>query len=635
MSEFLQTLERGTLLADGATGSFLFERTGRLSEANHLYEALNRDRPELIREVHFAYLQAGARCLTTNTFSANRTQLEKVGEADQVIALNRAGVETARQAIDAFRNQHQEEGPFFILGSVGPTREGHESPQELKEIYREQFGALIESGVDALQLETFGSLAQAMVLLDLLQEYPDKPPLILQMALQQTPDNRAGWSEEPRVLVKTAADMGAQVVGVNCCSPWEATAFLDAVADEPVVKEKRVRLALSPNGGGFNRIGHRYMTDVNPEFMGKLGRTYANRGVGLVGGCCEVHPPHIAEMHNYLHSVQGPRRAIELVSFEAQSPAGPGLKSANGPFSRKLFAGEFAVSVEMLPPRNTRPRLLQSQVDFVAELAASGLADALDITDGSRGIPLMPPGDFAAVVRERLRWDGDTLELIPHFTTRDLNAMGLQSRLVGYYARRIHNVLIITGDPPKMSPTYPRSSAVFDMDSATLIHYVHRCLNAGVDFGGRSLGKQKEPRTHFTIGSGFEPEAVDIGGETAKLELKIEGGADYIMTQPAFRFAPLHVLDPYRDRVRVLVGVLVLTSLEHARRFNQVPGVSVPEEVFGRLARYEKAEDQAKAGRELAVEQIRWIKENDWAGLYLMSPSSHRPILEVLRQGLA
>lgn len=633
MSNFLEALEQTPLLADGATGSYLFELTGRLSEANHLYEALNRDRPELIREVHFAYLQAGARCLTTNTFGANRTYLDPLGEGDHVAALNRLGVEAVKESIAAFSAQHAEHGPHYILGSVGPTRDGHESPNELKAIYREQIGALLQAGVDALLLETHTSLAHVMVLLGLLEEYPERPPVIVQMAIKQTQE-AGGWSQDPHVLVKTAADLGAQMVGVNCCSPWEADAFLDEIAAEPVVKEKRVRLAVTPNGGGFHRIGHRYMSSVNPEFMGKLARAYAERGVGLMGGCCEVHPAHISEMHNYLQASQGPRRAIERVSFEAKPPAGPQQKRGNGLFSQKLMDGQFAVSVEMLPPRNTRPRLLQSQVEFVGELAASGLADALDITDGSRGIPLMPPGDFVSVVRERLDWDGeDRLEFIPHFTTRDLNTMGLQSRLIGYYARRIHNVLIITGDPPKMSPTYPRSTAVFDMDSVALINYVHRCLNAGVDFGGRSLGKQKEPRTHFTIGTGFEPEAVDLQAEQEKLERKIDGGADYLMTQPAFRFGPLEALAPYRDRVKALVGVLVLTSLEHARRFDQVPGVSVPEEVFGRLGRYEQVADQAKAGRELAAEQIRWIRTNGWAGLYLMSPASHGPLLEVLRAG--
>ena len=98
-------------------------------------------------------------------------------------------------------------------------------------------------------------------------------------------------------------------------------------------------------------------------------------------------------------------------------------------------------------------------MQLIGELATSGLADALDLTDGSRGIPLMPPGDFIHLIRHRLGWKTeDALELIPHFALRDLNTMGLQSRLIGYWANRIHNVLLITGDPPKMSPTYPRRS---------------------------------------------------------------------------------------------------------------------------------------------------------------------------------
>ena len=128
----------------------------------------------------------------------------------------------------------------------------------------------------------------------------------------------------------------------------------------------------------------------------------------------------------------------------------------------------------------------------------------------------MPPADFISVLRERLGWEaesGDALELIPYFTTRDLNLMGLQSRLIGLHTMRINNVLFITGDPPKMAPDYPRSTAVFDLDSVAMVCYAHSFLNAGVDFGGQSLGRQKDPRTHFTIGSGFEPEAVNLERE--------------------------------------------------------------------------------------------------------------------------
>ena len=635
MSEFLDTLTTAPLLADGAMGSYLFARTGRLSEANHVYEALCLHQPELIREVHFAYLQAGARCLTTNTFGANHTHMDPLGEGQHIEQLNRAGVNLARQAISAFRTQTRQEGPYFVLGSVGPTFAGRESPREIKEVYREQIQALIAEGVDALLLETFSFLPHVMALLDLVGEFANPPPLIIQMALHQTGN---GWDQDPLVFAKTAADMGAKVIGANCCSPWEATAFFDAVQELDAVKEGELLLAAMPNAGGFQRIGHRYMTGVNPEFMGKLARTFAARGVHLLGGCCEVHPDHINEMHNYLQGRQTGSHTSNTASLQAGEPAGDALKRQNGEFSRKIKEGEFAVSVELLPARGTAPRTLQSKIDFVGALAASGQADALDITDGSRGIPLMPPGDFIALLRQHLNWtpaSGDSLELIPHFTTRDLNVMGLQSRLVGYWANRIHNVLFITGDPPKMSPTYPRSTAVFDFDSTTLIHYTHSCLNAGVDFGGRPLGQHAEPRTRFTIGTGFEPEAMNAENEIEKLRHKIGAGADYVLTQPTFSFAPLAILESFRSQVPVLIGVMVATSLDHARRIGQLPGVVVPQTIYDRLGKYENPEDQAREGRKIAIEQVRWIKEQDWAGLYLMSPASHQPIIEILESGLS
>ena len=625
-STFLETLRQGTLLADGAMGSYLFERTGRLSERNHVYEALNLDHPELILQVHNAYLQAGARCLTTNTFAGGLSYLGPLGEGGRCAEINRTGVRLARRAIELYQASIQDPGPFFVLGSLGPPSDELASTGALTQHYRPALDALV--GVDALLLETFTSLPQLLALVDLIQSLPQPPPIAVEMVGTALSD--------PAALVQAAAERGVQLVGTNCCAPWEITAFLDAVESLPAVREGRVLLSAMPNAGGFQRIGHRYMTRVNPEFMGRFARTLAERGVALVGGCCEVHPLHLAEMRNYLQARNTAQRDTFQISAPAQAPVGAGEKSRNGAFSRKIKEGGFAVSVELLPSRGTAPKTLQGKVDFVGQLAASGLADALDITDGSRGIPLMPPGDFIGVLRERLGWtEGDHLELIPHFTTRDLNLMAMQSRLIGYYARRIHNVLFVTGDPPKMSPSYPRSTAVFDCDSAAMIRYAHGCLNAGVDFGGEPLGRHPDPRTHFTIGSGFEPEALDQDRELEKLRRKLDGGADYIMTQPAFRTDPLSALDPFRGQAAFLVGVMVLSSLDQARRLGQVPGVVVPETVFQRLGAYTQAEDQARAGAELAVEQIRWIRKEGWAGLYLMSPGAHQPVLEVLGAGLS
>ena len=212
--------------------------------------------------------------------------------------------------------------------------------------------------------------------------------------------------------------------------------------------------------------------------------------------------------------------------------------------------------------------------------------------------------------------------------------MGLQARLVGYWANGIHNVIFITGDPPKMSPAYPRSTAVFDSDSVSMIRYAHAHLNAGVDFGGEPLGKHSDPRTHFTIGTGFEPEAVDPAAELDKLDRKIDAGVDYVMTQPAFRLKPLEVLEPFRERIPILVGVVILAGLEHAHRMNEVPGVVVPDEVMQRLEGAGSADAQAQVGMEIASEQIRWVAKNGWLG----STSCRRPaitrLLTFSRRGL-
>lgn len=636
MTDFLTTLKSQPLLTDGAMGSYLFELTGRLSETNHVYEAFNVYQPDLIQKVHLAYLAAGARCLKTNTFGANRRQLQPFGIESRVAALNRGGVQVAREAIAKFQAQHGGSEDFFVLASIGPTAEPLATPDQVAECYREQIEAVAAAGADALLLETFGSLPQLELLIGLIRSLPDMPPVIAEMTIRAASAEQSPEAD-PVAFINRMAALGVPVAGVNCCAPWDANAFVDAVQGTDPVRSGQMQLVVMPNAGGFQRIGNRFMTSVNPEFAGKMVRSLLDRGVRLLGGCCEMHPPHIQEMHNYLQSRGVGRKTISVQVSSALPPIGDAEKRLNGKMSRKLKEGGFIVSIEALPPRGTDEKIVRNKIDFIGKAADSGLVDAIDFTDGSRGIPLITPGDFIHLIREQLNWTagaGDPLELIPHFTGRDLNVMGIQSRLVGYHANRIHNILFITGDPPKMSPTYPRSAAVFDLDSIGMIRLTHSCLNSGVDFGGVALGKQPDPRTRFTIGAGVELEAQNMKLELSRLEQKIENGADYVMTQPAFRDEPLAVLEKFRGRIPFLVGVMVLTGFEHARRMAQVPGVVIPDGILKRFSAMENPADQAKVGQEFAAEQIRGLVREGWAGVYLMSTAAGSGTLDVLRQGL-
>ncbi|MEE3233170.1 MAG: homocysteine S-methyltransferase family protein [Candidatus Latescibacterota bacterium] len=628
---FVEAIQEGTLLCDGAIGSLLFERTGRLSEHNHNYESFNIDRPEIVTGIHLEYLQAGAQVLTTNTFSCNLAHLSTHNQSHRLEEINRAGVLRAKDAIQLFGAQHNKGQKVFIAGSIGPTPNVNESPEEARTVYTPQILALVNGGADAILLETFTSLQHVRTVLEIINQIKCPPPAIVHMSLRKK--SNGDWSQDPIHLVNETAKLGACVVGVNCCSPSEANSFLETTNQIDSVIKNKIHLSVMPNGGDFKRIGHRYLTGVNPEFMGKFARQAVIKGTRLVGGCCDVHPEHIHEMQNYLRANDTSRIFLTKPHDPKTEAISDSLRSKNGAFSKKIISNEFAVSVELLPSRGTGG--IKSRLNFIKSLVDSGLADAIDLTDGSRGISLMAPTDFIQVIRRRLNWNSnDQIELIPHFTMRDLNSLAIQSRLIGMWANDVHNVLLISGDPPKMSPTYPRSSAVFDLDSTSVIHYVKNNLNMGIDFGGHKLGTHKNPRTKFTVGSGFEPEAADIQKELEKLERKIDAGVDYIMTQPTFNQTVTETLQAFRNQSSFLIGVIVLNGLEHAKRMAAVPGVVIPDNVLSKIARYDNIEDQKEAGAEIASKQIRWAREEGWSGTYLMSPASHDKIIQVLSNGI-
>jgi homocysteine S-methyltransferase len=186
------------------------------------------------------------------------------------------------------------------------------------------------------------------------------------------------------------------------------------------------------------------------------------------------------------------------------------------------------------------------------------------------------------------------LEAVTHYCCRDRNLLGMLSDLLGAAAAGLRNLLLVTGDPPKMGP-YPDATAVFDIDSIGLTNLVAR-LNQGLDPGGNPLGQQ----TRFTIGVGVNPAAPDLERELSRFAWKVDAGAEFAITQPVF---DLEQLDRFLTRVEsfrlpIIGGIWPLVSLRNAEFLaNEVPGVKVPPEV---LARMRRASDR---GKEAALEE--------------------------------
>jgi methionine synthase / methylenetetrahydrofolate reductase(NADPH) len=621
-SLFLDTLRAGTVLADGGIGSLIFQLTGRLASAEFVYEALNLRNPALIKGIYASSLAAGATVLTTNTFVANTAELEIAGIADQTRRINQAAVEIAHDAISEYKREYSESSAhFFVIGSIGPGGDG-------AEVYAVQIDALIESGVDAILLETFTDIELALEITRAISSRSEAPPVIVHGAIDPGVGENQVWPIAPATFATRAAEAGAAVAGINCVAPWAAAEFVSEAKEAPEVVSGELLLSAMPNAGGFERIGHRFLARANPEYMGTLARQLGDSGASLVGGCCEVHPEHVREMSAYLKS-RGSSVSAGLPSNESRGAdqsdhrSKDDPRSANGEFTRKILSDEFTISVEMVAPTGADSKALDLRARMVKEFVEEGLADAVDITDGSRGLPLVPPGDLVDLIRRRLEWhSNDHIEFIAHFAARDLNTLAVQSRLMGYYLRGIKNVLFVTGDPPKMSPTYPRSTAVFDMNSVQMIRATAAQLNQGRDFGGNPLGGELDSGTDFMVGTGFEPEAINMSLELERLQAKIDAGADYVMTQPVFDNSALRSIEPFRKSIPVLPGVMVLRSASHAKRIAEVPGVNLPQSVIERMGKFTEPADQAKVGLDLAISQAQSYRSEGWAGIYLMSPAS-------------
>jgi homocysteine S-methyltransferase len=199
------------------------------------------------------------------------------------------------------------------------------------------------------------------------------------------------------------------------------------------------------------------------------------------------------------------------------------------------------------------------------------------------------------------------IETVTHYACRDRNLLGMLSDLLGASAIGLRNLLIITGDPPKMGP-YPDATAVFDIDSIGLTNLV-RNLNRGLDPGGNAIG---EP-TKFVIGVGVNPAAIDAAHEIRRFEWKVDAGAEFAITQPVFDASQLEKFLAAVSHVRipVIAGIWPLVSLRNAEFLaNEVPGVSVPDDVIARMRRAsDKSKEHATAeGIAIAREMLERVR---------------------------
>ncbi len=544
-------LAKSVMVLDGAMGSELILR----GVASAAIARANLDHPDLVQDVHQAYVAAGAEALTANTFGVNRYRLQ--GDRELVARLAAAGVRLARLAAQGAKHR------VFVLGSIGPLGPvvgADLTASEAEQAFSEVAMALADAGVDGFIIETMPSTAEAVAALGGIRRASRLPALVCRSIDRDDPAELADFA-------RAAAAAGATAVGINCSAGPRAlvpvVARLAQVSSLPVIAR--------PNAGFPTRINGVPHYHLRPDYLLTQSRAYVAAGASLVGGCCGVGPEHIAALAKALAGAPLPVRVefseslwVRDHQFVPGEKALPSSSSIRSP----LLSGTFPIFAFV--PGRLSPT---AGGNALQRLAAAG-ADAVGLLTG------WPGSGRGSRLPARLRHLQDAtqkpavLELIAADTTLPAaQELLLTAHLVG--------VRIVIIDDGVFSSETRADVTNAGCEAAALLRAV-KTLNQGRDLGGTRL---EEP-TNFTVGIRLSAARARQLGDLGIDETYVRAGADFLTLQPIYQPAEFRALmGAIKPKVPLFAEVLVLPDAATAEELdNELPTLSVPERLKQRLS---------------------------------------------------
>jgi methionine synthase / methylenetetrahydrofolate reductase (NADH) len=629
--EFLARLREEVLIGDGALGTMFSERGVSRDTA---CERLNLTHPSVVKDLHAAYLAAGAQMIETNTFGANRTKLVlEPGDAGANLCardlgdINRTGVALAREAAGT---------GAYVAGAIGPLAEraaqqGHDHPpltdDQVRDIFREQAVALADAGADLLILETFTDLHQILLALAAAKKHTDLP-VVCHLAFHERGHTYTGVHASTAVEALVAA--GADVVGTNCGRGVRCV----MAAVEAMTRAGEALVSAFPNAGLPAYVDGRYIFGAPLPYLVDCAERMAEQGVNLLGGCCGTTPEYIRRIAERL---KGRRPALRVSVPAEPPPAQSGVVQLEAVLISGSILERYAdevpaepapsrprplVVVELDPPKDLR---YEPVVKRARQLRDMGV-DAITMADNPVATLHMGNMALAQIVQQEA-----DIPVIVHLTCRDHNLLGLQSLLLSAHVMGLHHLLALTGDPARVG-NQPGATSVYDLNSFGLVELIRK-FNGGVTNAGKPLGQP----TRFVVGVAFNPNGRNLPGQVARLRKKVLAGAHFAMTQPVYdphRFdemtealRALPVPEGGLPRFPVLSGIMPLLSERNAEYLhNEVPGICLTDDVRARMKGLSGPEGR-KVGVRICQELIDHMAERA-DGFYIV-PSQIRTEMAV------
>ena len=586
-------LANNRLITDGAMGTWYDRLTGY---KGNLAERANLENPQQIRDIHRAYIEAGAQLIRTNTFAVNSMFFS----ADQIEEVLKAAWENASQAVSVSGKD------VWIAVDMGPIdADETKSDGDVEQEYIQLSDYFLRLGAKVFVFETLSDFRYVKRAGSYIKAKCPDAFVVMQFSFNRNGYTRSGMSV--RAILSEAASMAdMDAVGFNCgVGPLH---LYELLKNQSFPEGKY--MTVLPNAGYPTELRGRTLYSENvPYYVEMMGRI-ANLGFDIIGGCCGTTPEHIRGLHHLLvNNVKPPKKLMPAVySTDRQSGCGQEAAEEKTELIQKLERGEKIFVVELDPPFDANDTKLMDGASLLRDIGV----DMITLADS----PLARPWADSIASAIKMRYTRQ-MEAMPHISCRDKNVIAHRAQLLGMHMNGLRHALIVTGDPIARGDRESIKS-VFNFNSIKLMKYV-QTMNQEV-FRNRPI----------YYGGALNHNNGSADNIAARMRLKMEAGAQWFLTQPIYGQDDIDRLRELKEKSggRIIAGIMPLVSRKNALFIkNEMPGIHVPEHV---LEQYEEGmsreayEDVAAA---ISVDLMKRL-EDVCDGYYMMTPFNRAALIK-------
>lgn len=565
---------------DGAMGTYYFKNSKKnvydKCEYANIYDQCT------IRRIHGEYISAGCDAVRTNTFSANRANLEC--DTNTLKEVIEKGYKLACDAVKGTNTK-----VFACIGPVGAI-----TGEKISSQYIEIADLFLNLGADNFIFETFSDDDYLYDVCKYIKSQNPRSRIITGIAVLPDGYTRSGRPGQ-KIYNSLVSSDHIDAAGFNCCcGPLHMNRLIKSIT------KTSKPLLVMPNAGYPEIINNRSVYDASESYFANMMKQSVTTNAAIIGGCCGTTPAHIAMMVSCLSAGFDPGK----IKVNEPDKIYPGITDEG--LTEKIQNRKKIIAVEIDPPTNTDCRLF---MDFALKLNKKGI-DAITIADCPIAKARADSSIMACKVSREIG-----IRTIPHITCRDRNINAIKALLLGLGIQGISDVLIITGDPVPIEKR-DEVKSVFAFNSVILAEYISE-LNKST---------MEKP---FKIHAALNINAVNFKKQLDHALKKQKRGVSMFFTQPLLSEYALENLKRAKEILdsRILAGILPIVSYRNACFLNnEISGINISDEITEKYidCDKEKADDLAV---EISVGMAQKARDH-CDGYYIITPFKRIDLIE-------